>query len=358
MNIKKPVRLADVARAAGVSQGTASNVFNRPELVRPEVRARVAEAARRLGYGGPDPKGRMLRAGRVNAIGVVMADDLPYFFRDPFARRFLAGLADVCQKEGAGLALVSATRDSEAAWNIQSAVVDGLVVYCLEDDNAELVEMARRRAIPFVAVDVEAGIGASSIRIDDRGGCAAAARHLLAEGHRRIAVLSLELLADGRTGFVAPERRRRARYRVTRDRLAGYADACAEFGIDFDAVPIVETFNTPEDGAAAMRLLLDRHPDVTAVLCMSDALALAAIAVARERGLAVPAAMSVVGFDDIPEAALAEPPLTTVAQPIEEKGRIAGELIFASGPPRNVVLDIHLVVRGSTAPPPGAGPVG
>jgi DNA-binding LacI/PurR family transcriptional regulator len=80
----KTIRLAEVAEAAGVSRGTASNVFNKPELVRDELRERVHEAARTLGYGGPSPKGRLLRSGKTNAIGIAAAEPLEYFFADPW----------------------------------------------------------------------------------------------------------------------------------------------------------------------------------------------------------------------------------------------------------------------------------
>ena len=96
----KPIRLADVAKAAGVSHGTASNVFSRPEIVREEVRERVKAAAEKLGYGGPDPKGRLLRAGKVNAIGVAAAWELSYFFEDPFARLVMDGIAQGMRPRG------------------------------------------------------------------------------------------------------------------------------------------------------------------------------------------------------------------------------------------------------------------
>src|SRR5262245_59852042 len=126
--MKSSVKLADVARTAGVSQGTASNVFAKPELVRPEVRERVQQAAARLGYHGPDPKGRLLRAGRVNAIGVVVMDDLGYFFNDPFNREFMIGVAEVCDERGAGISLVSAVDRDSAAWGIDTALVDGFII--------------------------------------------------------------------------------------------------------------------------------------------------------------------------------------------------------------------------------------
>src|SRR5690606_36521353 len=113
----RPVRLADVAKAAGVSQGTASNVFNRPDLVRDEVRQRVVATAQALGYAGPDPKGRLLRAGKVNAIGVATAEPLAYFFEDPFARVLMTGISEACDANGAGLSLVSAMSEEKLAWN-------------------------------------------------------------------------------------------------------------------------------------------------------------------------------------------------------------------------------------------------
>ena len=101
--MSKAIRLADVAREAGVSHGTASNVFSRPDIVRDEVRKRVHEAAAKLGYAGPDPRGRLLRAGKVNAIGVATAEPLSYFFDDPFAKVVMSGISQVCDATGAGI---------------------------------------------------------------------------------------------------------------------------------------------------------------------------------------------------------------------------------------------------------------
>lgn len=348
---KKAIRLADVARAAGVSQGTASNVFSRPELVRPEVRRRVEESAKRLGYSGPDPKGRLLRAGKVNAIGVVVMGDLTYFFNDPFNRQFMAGLAEVCDAHGAGLSLISAANQVVAAWSIETALVDGFVVQCIEDGD-RLIELAKRRGLPFVACDLDAGPGASSIRIDDRGGARLAAEHMLLLGHKRFGILSLELLEDGHVGLVDRARREAAQYAGTSDRLDGYAEALAGAGIDIDDVPVVETTNDRAGVAVGAATLLDAAPDATAILAMSDVSALAVLAEARKRGMDVPGRLSIIGFDDVPEAAAAIPPLTTIRQPILEKGRLAARMILDGGPPRSEMLPIELVVRGTSAPPP------
>jgi DNA-binding LacI/PurR family transcriptional regulator len=349
--MKRRVRLADVAEAAGVSQGTASNVFAKPDLVRPEVRERVEEVARTLGYHGPDPKGRLLRAGRVNAIGVVVMGDLSYFFSDPFSRAFMMGVAEVCDAQGAGIALVSAVSRDSADWGIDSALVDGFIVQCQEDAD-RLIELARRRRLPFVTVDVDAGPDAGSIVSDNRGGARQAAEHLLALGHRHFAVLSLEMASDGRTGVADRARRATTRYSATRDRLAGYGEALTAAGVDFDSVPVVEAENDAEGGALGAATLLEAAPLATAVLAMSDVLAIAMIGEAQRRGISVPRDLSVVGYDDVPEAARSDPPLTTIAQAVREKGRRAARMILDPALSKRETLPVKLVVRRSTGPAP------
>lgn len=343
------IRISDVARLAEVSVGTVSNVYNRPKLVRPEVRERVLQAAEMLGYRGPDPRARSLRAGQTDAIGVVIADTLSYFFEDPFAVRFLAGIAEVCDARGAALTLISSAGRADAAANIARALVDGFIVHCLAD-GTPLVEAVRARRLPFVAVDLAGGEGGSSVRIDDRGGARAAAAHVAGLGHRKIAILSCEIAPDTCVRRVDRARIEACRYPIVRDRLAGYADALAEAGMALDAVTIVECENTRASAARGMEIALEHAPDLTAVIAMSDIVAMGALATLRARGLAVPRDVSVVGFDDVDEAERTEPPLTTVRQPIVEKGRWAAQFLFDDGI-RSLVLPTELVVRASTAPP-------
>jgi DNA-binding LacI/PurR family transcriptional regulator len=347
--LKKAIRLADVARAAGVSHGTASNVFSRPEIVRKEVREAVLAKAQELGYAGPDPKGRLLRAGKVNAIGVATAEPLSYFFDDPFARVVMSGISQACDATGAGISLVSAVNGEQLAWNIQSALVDGFVVFCIEG-GSRLVELTRERRLPFVALDY--GFDDETIAalgVDDVAGGRLAARHLAVLGHRRFAVLALPF-ADGRHGPVSIERVENAVYSGTRDRLRGYFETLAEFGIDTSAVPIYETLNDQDSTRAGLEHFFASGHAPTAILAMSDRVALATLDWLRERGVAVPRDVSVIGFDGVPEGATSNPPLTTVAQPMVEMGKKAVETILSfDGTIRRETLDVELVIRGSTA---------
>jgi DNA-binding LacI/PurR family transcriptional regulator len=348
---RRTARLADVAEAAGVSKGTASNVFNRPDRVREEVRQKVLAAARSIGYRGPDPRGRMLSAGRVNAIGVATAEPLSYFFEDPFARVLMAGITKACDARGVGVSLISAASEEELAWSIRSAVVDGLILFCLEGAD-RLIALARERQLPSVALAAgEVDESVSAVGIDDVAGARDAARHLAELGHRRFAVLAMEFAAGG-TGRATMERVNAATYAPSRDRVKGYLEALSAFGVDAAAVPIFETLSDAPTVHAALEEVFAAAPPPTAILAQSDHIALIAIDWLKARGIAVPGDVSVVGFDDVPESAAAQPPLTTIRQPIAEIGRRAVRAILEHGDEVwREKLDVELVVRASTAPP-------
>ncbi|RJT37298.1 LacI family DNA-binding transcriptional regulator [Mesorhizobium waimense] len=348
----RPVRLADIAKAAGVSHGTASNVFSRPEIVREEVRERVKAAAEAMGYAGPDPKGRLLRAGKVNAIGVASTEPLSYFFDDPFARVMMAGISEACDATGAGIALVSAGNKEKLAWNIQSALVDGFILFCI-DGGPRLVELTRERKLPFVALELGfEDDTVSAIGVDNVAGARLAARHLCELGHRRFAVLSLQF-ADDRTGLVSPEQIEAAVYTGTRDRLTGYFEELSRFGVDTAKVPVYETENEEVSTRAGLETIFAGAEPPTAILAMSDRIAMVAIEWLAERGMKVPGDVSIIGFDGVPDGALCDPPLTTIAQPIIEIGRRAARMILDfDGAVRRETLDVEMVVRASSGPPP------
>ncbi|MGV8841607.1 MAG: LacI family DNA-binding transcriptional regulator [Bauldia sp.] len=352
--IERAARLADVARAAGVSQGTVSNVFNRPNIVRDEVRQRVLAAAAALGYAGPDPRGRILRAGKVNAIGVVSAQPLAHFFADPYARVLLSGIAEACDAFGAGLSLVSAAQDEQLSWNVRSALVDGFILFCIEGGE-RLVRLTRERQLPFVALNL--GVGDDTIEtigVDDVAGATIAAEHMLGLGHRRFAVLALPRHDDGHVGRIAVADLAGAEHPTPGDRVTGYFAALAAAGIDTATVPIMETENDEASTAVVLeQLFAIARP--TALLVQSDRMAIATIAWLWDHGLAVPRDVSVIGFDGVVEGTVTSPALTTIAQPTAEIGRLAVRVIVEpDGVVRRRRLPVELVVRGSTAPPPEA----
>jgi DNA-binding LacI/PurR family transcriptional regulator len=350
--VSKPTRLSDVARAAGVSLGTASNVFNRPDLVRAEMREHVRKVAAELGFSGPDPVGRLLMGGKANAIGVLPAGDMSVAFAigSPYLSSLLFGIAEVCDTKGASLMVLSGAADRKA-WAIGHALVDGFVLGNL--DEIPMVQ-ARQRQVPFALVDVEAGPGVNSVVVDGRAGARMAAEHLLALGHRRFAIAAVQR-APHEAVWHPPSSTTRSLqggYPLDQLKLQGYADALEAAGIPIGSVPMVEAY--PPMSEAGAKLLLDRAPEATAVLAMADRNAIAILAEARRRGIDVPGQLSVIGFDDVPNAVLAVPPLTTIRQDTVEKGRAATQLLFAGGSPRQLTLPVELIVRGSTGPASGS----
>jgi DNA-binding LacI/PurR family transcriptional regulator len=345
--------LLDLARAAGVSRTTASNAFNRPDQLSADLRERILAIAREIGYPGPNPMGRMLRTGRAGAIGVVFPDPLTYAVSDPAAIAFLQGVAAACELEEAGLLILSAVDEEATRRTVHQAAVDGFVIHCLAAE-IEVVNSVLERGLPLVAVDLPGFVDAPSLEIEDRAGARRAAEHLVGLGHRHLGLISMETRPDRYAGPLDRSRRAGMVYAVTGERLAGYEEGMAAAGLDPADLRIEERYgSTRAAGADAAARLLASTPRPTALLAMSDMLAFGAIEQARAQGLRVPEDLSVVGFDDIPLAREFRPPLTTVRQPLVDKGRIAAELLFgrraAEGP---IVLPAELVLRATTAPPP------
>ncbi len=341
-----------MAKAAGVSHGTASNVFSRPEIVREELRERVLAAAAKLNYAGPDPRGRMLRAGKVNAIGVATAEPLAYFFEDPFARVVMSGISQVCDEVGAGISLVSAASNEQLAWNIQSALVDGFIVFCIEG-GSRLVQLTRERGLPFVALDFgNDDETIASIGIDDYAGATAG-------GAAPRANWGTEALACWR----CKQRMWRSARRATSTRptasIPAHATASAAISMSCR-----RKASRRRRSRSTRPRTTGKRPRPRWLICssgkirrprscaMSDRMAIEALDWLKRRGLSVPGDVSIVGFDDVPEAATCQPSLTTIAQPGAEIGRRAARTILEfDGTLRRETLPVELIVRGSTAQP-------
>jgi DNA-binding LacI/PurR family transcriptional regulator len=344
--------LASLAAELGVSRTTVSNAYNRPDQLSPELRRRVLETARRLGYPGPDPVARSLRTRKAGAVGLLLTENLSYAFRDPAAVGVLEGLALACEDAGVGLHLVPASPGREDVVAVHRAGVDGFVVYSVPDDDPHLAAVLQR-PVPTVIVDQPAVEGVDRVSPDDTAAMTSVARHLIELGHRQVGVLCMRLGRERNDDFVPLERQRSAHFHVQRARLAALETAFEATGVEWPTVPVVERFDhTVDDGASAARQLLDANPQVTAVVCTSDILALGALAEANRRGLRVPADLTITGFDGITEAERAG--LTTVHQPVLEKGRVAGKLLLASAErvnPKIITLPTELRVGNTSAAP-------
>jgi alanine racemase len=341
-------RIADVAEAAGVSKTAVSFAFNNPERLGAETVARIRKAAEDLGY-RPHPVARMLAHKNTMTIGLLTPQVLSVVFANPFYATFCGGVASITDQAGYGLLFVSPLHGSLIR-ALARATVDGFVAVGLSEDHPE-VEQIRRAGIPMVLVDGDAFPEHGSVESNDEVGARAAARHLLSLGHRRFAVIGVEppnmpgLLeySVGPTETVAGRR------------LNGYRQGLELGGIRLGDECMVVGPASFDGGMAAFRGLWEDEQRPTAILAMSDVMAIGIMWAAREAGLRVPEDLSVVGFDDLEIAAHSYPPLTTVRQPIRQKGEESARLLLRmiANPdmerPEHKVLETHLMIRGSTA---------
>ncbi|MFJ6752911.1 MULTISPECIES: LacI family DNA-binding transcriptional regulator [unclassified Streptomyces] len=334
------VGIKDVARAAGVSVGTVSNVINRPDSVASDTRARVLSAIDRLGYIRSE-SARQLRAGRSRIMGLLVLD-----MGNPFFVDVARGAERAARDAGLGVMVCnSAQSPSEEAEYLSLFAEQRVrgVLLTPADASGRNIQSLRRHGIPFVLVDrVAEGTSECSVSVDDVAGGALAVRHLVDAGHRSIAYLS------GPPGL-----------NQVKDRRTGALQALAEAGLPPQALHELPTerLDVAAGRDAGARLLgLAERP--TAAFCANDLLALGVLQAMYAAGVRVPEDIALVGYDDIEFAAAAAVPLTSVRQPAVTLGAMAAELLLEETEPgdephehRRVVLQPELVVRGSSLGP-------
>jgi len=322
----------DVATAAGVSHQTVSRVVNGDPSVRPATRAKVEAAVEALAY-RPSAAARALASRRTRTLGLI-STGFPFYGPSSTMHGF-NGAA-----RAAGYQVSMATLDAGDAPGLRSAV-DAL----LGQDVAALVVVAADAAslaavaaldptVPLVVADAVDEPGRHAVSIDQALGARLAVEHLHALGHRAVAHVA------GPGAWTDARERRR-----------GWAEACAELGVD--ASVVVEGDWTPASGHR-LGLELAARDDVTAIFCANDQMALGLVHALSDSGVRVPDDVSVVGFDDLPEAAHVVPPLTSVRQDFEALGRrtmAVVEALLAGDDVPDVLERPELVVRRSTAAP-------
>jgi DNA-binding LacI/PurR family transcriptional regulator len=353
--ITTPARptLAAVARLAGVSNSTASLAFSGTGPVSDATRDRVLAAAKELNYAGPDPRARSLRRGRSGIVGVVMEERVRDAFHDPIKIALLDGIAQEIGAIDAGLLILTDAGDT--AQRIDDAPMDAVVLIGCSPRLDESVAVLRQRGIPLVAIEGDPTDDVLTIGQDNREATRIAAQHLRDLGHERVAVVALSLDRDRTRGPITPERLARGTSNTTLARLAGAHDV-------FPDAPAYATRGSfVEEGLRAGHALLDDPAGrPTAIIAQSDLLAAGVIRAAEELELAVPADLSVVGFDGVRVDGLWPYDLTTLVQPAVDKGRAAGVAIVDMldgrvAHPATFTSVFHL---GNTTAPPVAAPAG
>ncbi|TCO54280.1 LacI family DNA-binding transcriptional regulator [Actinocrispum wychmicini] len=330
--------IKDVAAAAGVSLGTVSNVLNRPDRVSPHTRAKVEAAMAELRF-VRNESARQLRAGRSRVVAYVMLDG-----RNPFFTDVAAGMEDAVAADDLSLFVCNsanlAERETAYLSRLEQQRVQGILITPTDPHSPMLDELARR-GTPVVIVDRTGDTATHcSVAVDDVYGGEIAVRHLIEQGHERIAFVGDQLTLG-----------------QVRDRREGALRALRDAGLGPDRLVELRTSQlTVAEGSNAGQRLAGLPASIrpTAAFCANDLLALGLLQSCATLRVRVPDDLAIVGYDDIEFAAAAMVPLTSVHQPRHRLGRTAAELLLQE------TMDLHhehqqvmftpeLVVRASTA---------
>lgn len=332
--------IKDVAKSAGVSPATVSNALNHPERVKPQSLARVRDAITRLGYVRSEPA-RHLRSGRSKTIGLLLLDT-----GNPEFNRMALGVEDSVAAQGWSVLMGSSRRDLAREDRylrlFSEHQVAGIVVTPRDGIRPELAHIAGRNT-PIVLLDrFEPASGWLSVSVDDHAGGRMAAQHLIELGHRNIAFIGA---LDAATPVFE-------RFSGVRERVDEEAGSAHLTQIDADL--------TMESGRAIGHTLARSHERPTAIITAIDILAFGILQSLNEDGIRVPDDVSICGYDDAEFSAYLSTPLTSVHRPHYRIGGAAGATMLemlAGGTPANATqrFQPELVVRASTAPPPGPG---
>lgn len=334
-----------LALLLGVSPSTVSNAYNRPDQLSEALRTRILAKATEIGYAGPDAAARTLRSGRAGAVGVLLTERLSYAFSDPFAVGFLTGLSEVVEDRDTSILLLPLTMTDDRepdVTTVRQANIDALTTLCLPPEHPASV-LARVRGIHLVSTYRDPSPTASWVAIDDEEAGALVGRHLRDLGHTDVT-----LVVDTYGPAGSPGRP------VSTDALTAVDYSARVRGIT-TAMPrarislVSGGHNARVSGVSATTWILAQDELPTAIVGLSDVLALGVLETLRGAGVDVPGAVSVVGFDDIDDAGRAG--LTTLHQPIEEKGRLVGELLLdPDRTEQQVLLPIRLELRATSGP--------
>ena len=330
------VTMSELAQSLNLSTSTVSRALTRPEMVAPETLERVLAAVKANGY-RLNGIAQSLRTRKTKSVGLIVSDIM-----NPFYSAIVRAVEGVAASNGYSVIVCNADenaeKEDEALWVLAERQVAG-IIHAATGANLETLRALRGRGIAIVCFDRISGLeDTDAALVDNVEGARAATRHLLALGHRLVATIA------------GPDR-----LTTGRDRLRGFRDILEEEGLVVDEAYIERGDFRRESAYAAATRLLSLPVPPTALFVANNEMLIGALDAIRERGVTIPSELSIVSFDDVPWAGYVEPPLTVVAQPTEQIGRTAAELLFrrleGDDAPKTVVLMPVLRERGSTAPP-------
>ena len=342
--------LKSIAADLGITHTSVSNAYNNPAKISAELREKILAHAKKVNYHGPSAAARSLRTGVCGAIGVIFNDQLSYAFTDPHDIAFLRGISSVCEEAGTNIVLNPLKQNGLGYHESLDAIVDGYILNAPYKSNAA-IQRALSKGLPIVAVDFDAP-EYTSVLTNDSKVMGDLTEHILSLGHQQLGIATFPVKEGSHQIFTLDEHIDTDNY-VAKQRLLGCREAIARTQIELGSVLVCEATNCEDGGAEATRRLLQRRPEITAIMCFSDSLAYGAMTECERLGLDVPQRISVTGFDDIEPRGLhpSLPSLTTAKQDAFEKGRKAAEALLYQGGEqgRRIEIEAKAIIRDSTA---------
>ncbi len=341
------ITIKEIARELNMSATTVSNVIHgKTREVSAETIERVQKFLKEVDY-VPNINARNLAQNQSKIIGVVLkAMKYKYdnIFIDPFVAELLGGIEKAVREQGYFMMLYLSDDIAEILKHVSTWNVDGLLLFCMMDDDA--LRVRQKYGKPIVCIDTYISDETResftdrfvNVGLDDFGGAREAVSYLLGKGHRKIAFLS-----DNKYG-------------VDLERFRGYRKALGEFGVEYSDRNFLQVRPEQEEQEKSIMKIAGSARDFTAIFCCSDLYAVKMVNACESIGIRVPADLSIIGFDDNYCGRLCRPPLTTMHQDAEYKGRIASEtlirMIHGEKPEtRQIILKASLVERGTVAAP-------
>jgi DNA-binding LacI/PurR family transcriptional regulator len=342
------VTMKTLATKLGVSVTTVSNAYSKPDRLSTELRDQILATAKDVGYCGPSAAGRALRSGKTDVCGFLFHGGVSHAFSDPYSIMLLGGLSEAAEEYGASVLLLRAPAAEEATNQmLQRAAIDALVVGSIGGQQSGLDQL-RQRGVRIVST--EPSPDGDWVTINDAKAGRLIGKHLARLGHRRVVVIASGASKGGIEAFdYSPDGMDEGLFAGTyeSERIRGLWEKMPDARITV----VFAGHCVRSSGRAAAAHVLDVQDRPTAIVALSDVLALGAWDAAQERGLTPGRDLSITGFDDVPDAGFLG--ITTVHQPITEKGRLIGRLAMDPDyPTRQITLPIELEVRSSTGPAP------
>ncbi len=334
--LEKPVSIKDIARAAQVSYSTVSRALQDSPLVGLETRQKIQLIARQSNYRA-SAVARSLVTSKTRTIGVVVTA-----VSDPFIAEVVAGIEERAHHEHYSVLLANCNadpvREARVVESFAERRVDGIIVTASRVGALYMPHLSRMRVPVVLLNNFGQGEFVYSVGIDNLSASRDAVTYLVGLGHRRIAYIG------DRGGFQSDT-----------DRFGGYRQALQQADLSFDPSLVIHGDGTPKGGEDAMLRILDAADWPTAVFCYNDMSAFGALRAVRRQGLKIPEDISLIGFDDLLMASYADPPITTVRQPMAQMGRLATDIVLKllSGSRCEFNVKVHgeLTIRESTSPP-------